>query len=81
MEIKIKKLHPDAVIPEYATAGAAGFDLVALEDVIIELTGEDMLQLLRRKSAPTLDELCGSINDENRHEELDFGGPVGEEVW
>ncbi|ETK27997.1 deoxyuridine 5'-triphosphate nucleotidohydrolase [Paenibacillus larvae] len=36
MEIKIKKLHPDAVIPEYATAGAAGFDLVALEDVIIE---------------------------------------------
>ncbi|QHZ51167.1 dUTP diphosphatase [Paenibacillus larvae] len=36
MEVKIKKLHPDAVIPEYATAGAAGFDLVALEDVIIE---------------------------------------------
>ncbi|AHD06474.1 dUTP diphosphatase [Paenibacillus larvae] len=36
MEIKIKKIHPDAVIPEYATAGAAGFDLVALEDVIIE---------------------------------------------
>ncbi|ARF66533.1 deoxyuridine 5'-triphosphate nucleotidohydrolase [Paenibacillus larvae subsp. pulvifaciens] len=36
MEVKIKKLHPDAVIPQYATAGAAGFDLVALEDVIIE---------------------------------------------
>lgn len=36
MEIKIKKIHPDAVIPEYATAGAAGFDLVALEDVILE---------------------------------------------
>lgn len=49
--------------------------------VIIELTGEDMLQLLRCKSAPTLDELCASINDENRNEELDFGDPVGEEVW
>ncbi|MEV2341409.1 dUTP diphosphatase [Paenibacillus larvae] len=36
MEIKIKKLHPEAVIPQYATAGAAGFDLVALEDVLIE---------------------------------------------
>ncbi|MEV2911040.1 dUTP diphosphatase [Paenibacillus larvae] len=36
MEVKIKKLHPDAVIPQYATAGAAGFDLVALEDVLIE---------------------------------------------
>ncbi|ALH46450.1 hypothetical protein ABNB59_17155 [Paenibacillus larvae] len=49
--------------------------------VIIELTGEDMLQLLRRKSAPTLDELCASINDENRHEGIDFGEPVGEEIW
>lgn len=33
--VKIKRLHPDAVIPQYATAGAAGFDLVAVEDVII----------------------------------------------
>lgn len=34
--VKIKRLHPDAVIPRYATLGAAGFDLVAVEDVIIE---------------------------------------------
>lgn len=34
--IKAKRLHPDAVIPKYATPGAAGFDLVAVEDVIIE---------------------------------------------
>jgi dUTP pyrophosphatase len=33
--VKIKRLHPDAVIPQYATDGAAGFDLVAVEDVII----------------------------------------------
>jgi len=33
MKIQFKKLHPDAVIPQYATAGAAGFDLVATEDV------------------------------------------------
>ena len=30
--IKIKKLHPDAIIPQYATAGAAAFDLHAVHD-------------------------------------------------
>lgn len=34
--VKIKKLHPDAVIPQYAHKGDAGFDLVVVEDVIIE---------------------------------------------
>lgn len=34
MKINVKKLHPDAVIPKYATRGAAGFDLVAIEDMI-----------------------------------------------
>ncbi|MBM7592213.1 dUTP diphosphatase [Brevibacillus fulvus] len=33
--VKVKKLHPDAVIPQYAKPGDAGFDLVAIEDVII----------------------------------------------
>lgn len=33
MKLKIKKLHPDAVVPKYATAGAACFDLHALEEV------------------------------------------------
>lgn len=35
LPVKIKRLHPDVVIPRYATEGAAGFDLVAVEDVII----------------------------------------------
>lgn len=29
MKVKIKKLHPDAVIPAYAKAGDAGMDLTA----------------------------------------------------
>ena len=29
MKLKIKKLHPNAVIPQYAKAGDAGLDLVA----------------------------------------------------
>lgn len=30
MNVKIKKLHPDAVIPKYAKAGDAGMDLTAV---------------------------------------------------
>jgi len=30
VRLKVKKLHPDAQLPKYATAGAACFDLVAL---------------------------------------------------
>ena len=31
--LKIKRLHPDAVIPAYQSEGAAGFDLHAVENV------------------------------------------------
>lgn len=33
--VKFKKVHPDAVAPEYKTVGAAGFDLAIVEDVVI----------------------------------------------
>lgn len=36
MNIKIKRLNADAVIPKYAHEGDAGFDLVATEDTIVE---------------------------------------------
>ncbi|MCA1214767.1 deoxyuridine 5'-triphosphate nucleotidohydrolase [Bacillus amyloliquefaciens] len=36
MNVNIKRLSPDAQIPDYAHATDAGFDLVASEDVIIE---------------------------------------------
>lgn len=32
MEISIKKTHPDAKIPTYATYGSAGFDFYSLEE-------------------------------------------------
>ena len=37
MQIAIKKLHPHAQIPAYATAGSAGFDLVACIDTPVEV--------------------------------------------
>lgn len=36
VNVKIKRLTDNAVIPKYAKEGDAGFDLVAIEDVIIE---------------------------------------------
>jgi dUTP pyrophosphatase len=39
MLIHIKKLHPDAKIPEFKTLGSAGFDLIAIQDQVI-LPGE-----------------------------------------
>lgn len=35
MIVKIKKLHKDAVVPQYQTVGSAGFDLHALEGATI----------------------------------------------
>lgn len=33
--VRFKKVHPDAVSPEYKTVGAAGFDIGLVEDVTI----------------------------------------------
>jgi dUTP pyrophosphatase len=35
MQVKVKKLNANAVLPQYATAGAACFDLVCVNDVMI----------------------------------------------
>lgn len=35
MKVRITKLRPDVEIPVYKTAGSAGFDLAAADDVII----------------------------------------------
>lgn len=34
--VKFKKLHPDAIIPDYAHEGDAGMDLYSIKDEIIE---------------------------------------------
>ena len=36
MNIKIKKLHNDAIVPKYQTSGSSGFDLHSIEDINIE---------------------------------------------
>jgi dUTP pyrophosphatase len=38
-EIRVKRLHPDAVLPERRHAGDAGFDLVSVEAVTLDPAG------------------------------------------
>ena len=39
MEISLKRLHPDAVLPSFAHPGDAGADLVAVEEVVLAAAG------------------------------------------
>lgn len=36
-KLRVKKLHPDAVLPKYQSKGASGFDFVAIEDTTIDV--------------------------------------------
>jgi dUTP pyrophosphatase len=36
MRVRIHRLNPSVTVPEYQSAGAAGFDLAASQDVIVE---------------------------------------------
>ena len=35
VQIKVKKVHPDAIIPDYAHQGDAGMDVYSVEDVVV----------------------------------------------
>ena len=43
IQVKIKKLRDNAVIPEYKTAGSAACDLVSCESVVIPARGRAMV--------------------------------------
>ncbi len=36
MNVKIKKVHPDAKLPVYSTSGSAGFDFFSIEDIEVK---------------------------------------------
>lgn len=35
MQVNLKILNPEAVVPQYATSGSAGFDLHTVEDIVL----------------------------------------------
>jgi antitoxin MazE len=59
-------------------------DLVGLTDGReVELVVEDSRLIVKttRQHKYTLEELLAQSTEENRHEEVDWGPPVGNEVW
>jgi antitoxin MazE len=46
---------------------------------VMERGNEIVISSVRSK--PTLEELVAGITEENRHDETDWGPPVGNEVW
>lgn len=48
-------------------------------EVRVTESGDVVLSRARRRY--TLDELVSKITPENRHEETDWGPPVGKEIW
>jgi antitoxin component of MazEF toxin-antitoxin module len=56
------------------------------QELILERVGEDEVRLkkakpLRRRRKYTLAELLAQVTPESIHPEVDFGRPLGKEVW
>jgi len=60
------------------------FDDFAGHLLIVERIGEDEVRLKKAKTVPkkySLAQLLAGVTPENLHAEVDFGSPVGREVW
>lgn len=49
-------------------------------DVELQKT-DDGIKVVPKKQKPTLEEMMAQITPENQHDEIDWGKPVGKEVW
>ena len=49
--------------------------------VTLTISGTDLTFSPIRRSPATLEELLEKVTGDNLHEEVEFGPPVGEEVW
>jgi len=43
MELKVKKVHPNATVPYRATSGSVGYDLASCEDTIVPRHGKALV--------------------------------------
>lgn len=57
-------------------AGLSDGDQVAFE---VERPGVVVIRTAKKE--PTLEELLSQVTAKNRHSEVDWGAPVGNEVW
>ena len=61
--IKFKKLHPDAIIPNYAHKGDAGLDLYSIKDEIID--GTENISLDEKIDYTYAKEKIGEMNSQS----------------
>ena len=78
MTVKVKRVAGalTLVIPD-EVAAVAGIS----EGTEVTLTPTPGSFVTKKKPKYTLEELVAKITPENRHEPIDFGPPVGNEVW
>lgn len=65
---------PDDVVEE------AGFT-PGKEVTVKNVRNTVVIALVRAKKRPTLEELVARITPENRHPAIDWGKPMGKEIW
>ena len=65
---------PDDVVEE------AGF-VPGKEVTVKNVRNTVVIAPARAKRRPTLEELVARITPENRHEAVDWGAPMGREIW
>ncbi len=58
-----------------------GDEVVVLLDEPTSLADGTAVEVTISRRKLTLEELVAGITDENRHDEVDWGPPVGNEVW
>lgn len=79
MTVKVKRIAGalTLVIPDEVAAAAGISDNTELSLTATATGGV----VARKKPKYTLEELVAKITPENRHELVDFGPPMGNEVW
>lgn len=80
MNIHVRRWGNSAAvrIPAAALAGAK----LKLDDAVTVREEEGRIVIeAARSEALTLEALVDAITAENRHDEIDFGPPVGKEIW
>lgn len=62
-----------------ALAEEAGLDFGSKVELIAD--GAELRVVPQKRPRYTLEQLVAQITPENRHDEIDWGPPVGKEIW
>ena len=63
------------------SAIASAIPMTPNSEITFEISNGTLILKAQEKTEYTLDELLAGITPENRHGELDWGNPIGQEQW